>query len=360
MSGRKARVAVIGTGWWSTYTHIPGLQAQPDAELVAICDRSQEMLRKTADTYGPLSTYTDFQDMIRQERLDGVVIATEPGTHYELANACLEAGLHVMLEKPMVLQTALAHELVNLANNKGVALIIGYPWHYTENTRKAREVLGSGVLGTVQFLSCVFASMAIEFYRDNPEAYREVFDFPVTNTRMKYSGAGLTVVGGQGHEQITHSAGSLLYVTGLQADSVSAYMDNCDVLVDVVDAIAVRFKSVDGQIAVGVIGSTGNLGVGDNDQLDIRIYCEKGYIILNQVQGTLHVRHHDGREEQYGPLPEDDRYPRFATAKNLTDVILGQAENGSPGELGARVVEILDAAYRSAAANGNAIRIDEL
>ena len=359
MTGRKARIAVIGTGWWSTYTHIPGLQANPDAELVAICDRLEAALQNAADAFGPLRTYTDFRELIGRERLDGVVIPTNHNNHYQLAKPCLEAGLHVMLEKPMALKSTHAHELVNLVEQKGVELIIGYPWHYTTITRKAREIVQSGVLGAVQYISCLFASMVIEFYRCNPEAYRPVFNYPVTEPGHSYSDEHLSG-GGQGHLQLTHSAGSLFYVTGLQADSVSAYMDQGDVPVDLVDAISVRFKSVDGQTAIGVFGSTGNLSVGDSDQLDIRVYCEKGYLILDQVQGTLYVRHHDGREEQYGPLPEDDRYPRFATAKNLVDVILGQAENGSPGELGARVVELLDAAYRSAAAYGSAIRVAEL
>ncbi len=78
------------------------------------------------------------------------------------------------------------------------------------------------------------------------------------------------------------------------------------------------------------------------------------------MASTLYVRHHDGREERYGPLPEDDRYPRVAMANNLVDVILGRAENGSPGWLGARVVELLDAAYRSADSDGSAVRVSEL
>ena len=329
MTKRRARVAVIGTGWWSTYTHIPGLQARPDRELVAICDRSEDALRDAHAAYGPLSTYSDFREMLAQERLDGVVVSTSVDTHHELVKPCLEAGLHVMLEKPMTLQADQARELADLADQRQVELIIGYPWHYTDITRKAREIVQSGVLGRVQFVNCLFASMAIEFYRDNPEAYRSVFNYPVTAQRTRYRGAE-TRIGGQGHEQITHSAGSVLFVTGLQADSVSAYMDDSGLPVDLVDAIAVRFRPVEGQTAVGVFGSTGNLAVGDRDQLDIRIYCEQGYLLLDQKASTLNVRHHDGREERYGPLPEDDRYPRFATTNNLVEAILGIAENGSP------------------------------
>src|SRR5262245_61648022 len=96
----KARVAVIGTGWWSTYTHIPGLQANPQAELVAVCDTNPNKLRAAAGAYDIRRTYDNVRTMLDQEALDGVVIATPHATHYCLAKAYLERGLHVLLEKP--------------------------------------------------------------------------------------------------------------------------------------------------------------------------------------------------------------------------------------------------------------------
>src|SRR5690348_15691205 len=102
----KARVAVIGAGWWSTYTHIPGLQANPSAELVAVCDTDAGKLQAAAAAYHLEHTYADFQQMLVRERPDGVVIATPHATHYRIAKACLEAGAHVMLEKPMTLYAA--------------------------------------------------------------------------------------------------------------------------------------------------------------------------------------------------------------------------------------------------------------
>jgi predicted dehydrogenase len=358
MAKDKARVAVIGTGWWSTFTHIPGLLANPNAELVAICDRSEERLQKAITTFS-VKGYRDYQELLSAESLDGAVVAVTHNAHYEVAKACLEAGLHVMVEKPMVLKAAHARELVDLAAQKGLQVIAGYPFHYTETTRRAREIMQSGQLGPIQFVSCLFASMAIEFYRGNDEAYRPVFNYPVIGPGQAYSKPHVSG-GGQGHLQVTHLAGSLFLVTDLQADRVSCYMDNWDVPVDLVDALAVRFKPNDGHAAVGVFGSTGNKAVGDSDHLEIRIYCENGYLILEQVQSTLYVRRHDGTESRFGPLPPDDRYPRFATANNLVDCILGRGKNQSPGSVGARVVELLEAAYLSASETGRPIAVEDL
>lgn len=349
----SARIAVIGAGWWATYTHIPGLQAYPHAELVALCDPDEQRLRAAAARYQVAKTYTDVGDLLRREQLDGAVVAVYHTAHYEVARACLDAGLHVMIEKPMVLEAAQAHDLLARAQHHGREIVVGYPWHYTATARRARELVQSGALGSIQFVSSLFASMVVEFYRGNPEAYRPVFQYPVTGpTARSYSDARLAG-GGQGHLQVTHSAGLLFWVTGLRAARVAAVMAHFDVAVDLVDAIGVRFANG----AVGMVGSTGNLGVGDPGQHQLGVYCAQGYLLLDMIAGTLTVRRHSGEVEQMGPLPEEARYPRFATARNLVDVVLGRDQNHSPGEVGLRCVELLAAAYQSAARDGEPVAV---
>lgn len=360
MANDKARVAVIGAGWWSTTAHIPGLKANPDAELVALADTRPEALEGAAAKYGPVKTYTDLREMLAKEQLQGAVVCVNHAAHYEVAKTCLEAGLHVMLDKPMVLFAREAHDLLNTAKVRGVELIIGYPWNYTEITRRARDIILSGELGAVQYVSCLFTSMVIEFLRGKSENYQQVFNYPVTGPRNVYADPKLSG-GGQGHLQVTHSAGALFFVTDLQADVVTSFMQNFDLQVDVADAIAVRFKPVsNGYAPVGVLGTTANIGVGDGGHLEVQVYCEHGRIVLEEIQSTLYVRKHDGTEMRYGPLPAEQRYPMFAPANNLVDVILGRGENGSPAEPGVRVVELLDAAYRSAAAGGQPMRVADL
>ena len=359
MTASKARIGIIGTGWWSTTAHLPGLLANPDAELAALADRSEAALARATAAFGPIPTYTDYHAMLAAERLDGVIVATNHTSHYEVAKACLEAGVHVLLEKPMVLEAAHAHDLVRIAAEKGRELIVGYPWNYTPITRRARDVVASGRLGALQLVNVLFASMVIEFYRGNDQAYAPVFGYQVTGPGQAYSDPKLAG-GGQGHLQVTHAAGALFFITGLQAERVSSFMDNYDVAVDVIDAISVRFKPANGRAAIGTFSSTGNIGKGDGGQLILSIYGEKGYLLLDQGASTLHVRLEDGTEEDYGPLPPDDRYPKFATSSNLVDVALGRAPNGSPGAVAQRVVELLDAAYRSTAQNGQPVNVADL
>lgn len=359
MGETRARIAVIGAGWWSTTAHIPGLLANPDAELVAVCDTSEEALQRVHTAYGTIKTYRDCREMLEREELDGAIVAVNHHAHYEVARVCLERGLHVLLEKPMVLEAKHAHALVELAASKKVELIVGYPFNFTAMTMKAREIMQSGELGAIQFVSCLFASMVIEFFRGNDGAYQPIFNYPVTGPGKAYADPVISG-GGQGHLQVTHIAGALFFVTDLKPERVSCFMENWDVAVDVVDALSIKFQPRNGHAPIGVIGSTGNLGFGDGGQNDIRVYCESGYLYLDQTQATLYVRRHDGTEEHYGPLPQAEHYPMFATSRNLVDVILGKAANGSPGNIAARVVEVLDAAYRSAKQDGRTVAVRDL
>jgi predicted dehydrogenase len=359
MAEKKARVAVVGTGWWSTTAHIPALKVNPDAELVVLADRRSDVLAKAAETYGVKKTYTDVNDMLAHERLDGAVVCVNHAAHYEVAKACLEADLHVVLDKPMVLYANHAHELQALARAKGRELIIGYPWHYTSISRKARDIIQSGELGAVQFVSCLFSSMVIEFLRGNDQAYQPDFGYPVTGPGSAYADPRLSG-GGHGHLQLTHSIGSTLFISGLRGDVVTAFMENFGLAVDLACAISVRFKPDGTYPAVGTFQGSGNIARGDSGVFDIEIFCERGRLSLKQGQSLLYVRKADGTELNEGPLPPDDRYPRDAPANNLVDVILGRGQNVSPAEIGVRVVEILDAAYRSAANGGQPVKIADL
>lgn len=363
---QKARVAVVGTGWWATYAHIPTLKAHPDADLVALSDVRPEMLERTAKKYGVDAAYTDFREMLEKESIDGAVIAVWHAAHYEVALACLEHGLHVVLEKPMVLQAAQARELCGLAQDRDCEIIMGYPWHYLTMTARAQEVLQSGALGEIHYASSLFSSSAYDLYRGEDHADQPEMNaiYPMTGPGDVYSDPARSG-GGQGHLQVTHSAALLFYITGLKPRSVIAQMDNLDVSVDVVDAIITRTEN--GSLAT--VSSTGAVAGGDG-KLDIQVYCKKGWVDLDYIECTGTIHRADGSEERLIPNPnggdvnyqdvEGYIYPAHAPAHNLVDVVLGRSTNRSPAEIGWRTVELLDAAYRSAAGGGRAVDVEVL
>jgi predicted dehydrogenase len=348
----QARIAVIGAGWWATQTHIPRLLAHPDAELVALCDAAPERLGAAAAAYGIGRTYDNHQALLEREALDGVVIATSHATHYTVARDCLAAGLHTLVEKPMTLYAADARDLVELARQRGRELIVGYPWNYTRLALRARELVTSGALGAAQFVSCVFNSFNLDLLAgkdrsDQPSAY------PVHGPGAVYSQPQLSG-GGHGHLQLTHSAGLMCFTTGLRPRRVLALMHNHGLAVDLVDAITVEFEGG----ALGTVGGTSNARP---SKLDLQIYCAAGGVDIDMIAATAQIRGADGLREDVAPLHEHEQpYPSAAPVDNLVDVVLGRAPNGSPAEVGWRTVELLDAAYRSASAGGQAVLIEDL
>src|SRR5262249_38720869 len=218
----KARIAVIGTGWWATSVHLPALLANPSPRLVAVCGADPSRLQAAAQAFSIGRAYTSHQEMLNREQIDGAIIATPHATHYELARDCLSRGLHVLIEKPMTLYAAHARELVLLAREQRRELLVGYPWNYTRPAVHARELLASGALGDSQFVMCVFNSYCIDLFRgndrsDQPNAYR------VHGPGAVYSQPQLSG-GGHGHLQLTHSIGLMSFITGLRPRRVTALM----------------------------------------------------------------------------------------------------------------------------------------
>lgn len=348
---QNARIAVIGTGWWGTEAHIPAILSHPDASLVAACDRNPERLRTAAGAYDIPRTYNDHCEMLANEDLDGVVIATPHATHYGIARDCLNHDLHVLLEKPMTLYAPDARDLVNLAAERNRALMMGYPYLFLPQVVRAREILLSGELGDVQYIAGTFASHVINFYSGEMRPELSPTAYKVQGPSADYNNVSLTG-GGEGHLQITHIAGLMFFVTGLRATRVHALMANLGMPVDVVDAMTVAFDNG----ALGMIGGTGNAG--RNSKMSLTIYCSKGCIDADTRRGMMFIRRADGSEIPLGDRPATSM--RVATTHNLIDVILGRAEVGAPGEIGWRTVELLDAAYRSAAQDGQGIVIEDL
>ena len=355
MMNPHARIAVIGTGWWATYAHIPAILENPDAEISAICDPHPERLEKTAKAFNVIHTYTDHREMLEKERqLDGVIIATPHATHYAIARDCLESNLHVLIEKPMTLYAAEAAELVSLAKERNKEILIGYPNPHSPAIKRAREVFASGELGRMQFLTSIYCSDVFEFLNGRvSQEHSPTPNYTVNSPSEAYNNPEL-LGGGEGHLQLTHSISTALFVTSQRARKVHALMKNFGLAVDLVDVMMVEFESD----AIGNMGGSGNAG--KSYEFNLTVYCEYGNIILSTSSQKGWIRKHDGSEENLMALMEKQPIRRFAVTHNFINVILRREENGSPGELGWRTVEILDAAYRSASRNGEGVYIADL
>ena len=173
----KARMGVIGAGWWATQFHIPSLKTYDNAELVGIADIKEDKLAKAADYYDIANQYTDHRELLASG-VDGVVIAVQHAFHYEVARDALDAGVSVMVEKPMTLRADEAWDLVERAKRNGLHLMVGYTFHFTRHAEAARDIVQSGRLGEIQFVSGIFASMVESYLRGSPTTTRTCSNSP--------------------------------------------------------------------------------------------------------------------------------------------------------------------------------------
>ena len=342
----RARIGMIGTGWWATDTHIPALLAHPQAEVVALCDSDQARLQAAAMRYEVDHIYTDVNQMLAERSLDGVVIASSNASHNAAAKAALLANCHVMLEKPMTLFAADAKALVELSQQQGKELIVGYPFNFATYAIRAREVIASGELGAVQYVEMIYNSYMTGLFTGRQQGNYRVHS-PDQYTKPDLLG------GGHGHVQVTHGAGLLFFVTGLRPQRVSALMHNHGLSVDLVNVMTVQFEE-------GALGTAGGTGNQKGTVCRLLVSCEDGWLEVDAISGRAVIHRNSGEVEEVHHA-EDSQMPlRYHTARNLVDVIVGTASNGCKAEVGWRAVELLDAAYRSAAQDGSFVEVQSL
>ena len=346
-----ARIGVVGAGWWATRAHLPAIVANPDSELVAIADPIDEKRERAVSVFDPQASYTSHREMLDNAQLDGVVIAVPHTAHFEVAMDSLHAGCHLMLEKPMVVESRHAATLLEESAKRNLEIVVGYPYHYNQQVLAVRDWIANGEIGELLYVHSLFASTVWDLFRGDVDLVADAVGFTITPTGTDTYGDPALSGGGQAIVQITHSAALLLFMTGLKPTEVFAFMENKDLRVDLVDALTVRF---DGG-CIGTIGSTGSNVQTQEELLEYRLYGSEGHILFDLATADVALYRADGSVTRNPVAPTSSSatayssaYPEDAPVNNLVDVILGRDKNRSPASLGAEVVCLLEAAYESA------------
>ncbi len=143
------RVAVVGCGLIGQWHHIPSLLKIRDAEVVAICDKNEDLVKKTARKFNIGRYYTDLSEMLSREEVDMVDICTAPQTHLALSIQAIEAGCHVLVEKPMALNLREFDEMASAAKQHNVKLCQVHNILFEPVMMKARATVSKGSIGDV-------------------------------------------------------------------------------------------------------------------------------------------------------------------------------------------------------------------
>jgi predicted dehydrogenase len=150
--GRPVRFAVVGLGYWGPNL-LRVLTELPAARPVLACDVRLEAFTRVAVRYPTVRLTTDYEQVLADERVDAVAIATPVSTHYELAAAALEADKHVFVEKPLAASSEQARSLIRLARRRRRTLMPGHTFLYSPPVNLGRTLIRSGELGDIYFIS---------------------------------------------------------------------------------------------------------------------------------------------------------------------------------------------------------------
>lgn len=145
------RVAILGCGYWGL-NHLRIFSELPDAEVSAVCDLNAERLTEVGRRFPGLKLATNASELMDDDAVEAVVICSAANTHYQLAKDALEAGKHVLVEKPLTTNSAEADELVRLSKEHKRLLVVGHTFLYNSAVRKVKEYIASATVDDVYYL----------------------------------------------------------------------------------------------------------------------------------------------------------------------------------------------------------------
>ena len=319
----KVRMSILGCGGMAG-GHAQRFAAHPDVEVVALCDVSEEIvnafMERNLKDYEPKpQVFTDPAQMYAVAKPDAVTIVTPHTMHFDHAVQALDAGCHILMEKPMVTESGQAHKLAAKVEESGKVFVIGYNTPCTPAINYIREVIRTGELGKLELVS---GWLAQDWKRPTVGTWRQ---------KPELSG------GGQMYDSGAHIFNTLVWTIEQPVDAVQAFVDNQGTPVDINGTANIRFKN-------GVFATLTISGNCPANGSHMTYMFDNGRIDCDGWGGSW-IKVWKGNKEQTD-IQMDDSVK--SPGDNFIDAILGRAQARTSPLNGINQSEIMDAIYESA------------
>jgi predicted dehydrogenase len=210
----KPRIGIIGVGF-GAQVHVPGFRSE-GWEVAAICSRNRDKAVQAAHAAGIEGVHTDPMDLIRRDDLDAVAITSPPASHHPLAIAALEAGKHVLCEKPFALDAQQAAEMRDAAQATRLTAMVSHEFRHTPQRGYIKQLLDEGYVGKFQL--CTIELLLDRYLTPNPR--------PLTWAGRRAEGGGLLgALGSHYIDGLRHWFGEVASVSGQLATHQPALLD---------------------------------------------------------------------------------------------------------------------------------------
>lgn len=219
-------IAIIGSGYWGI-NYVRVFSEIHDSKIVLVCDANEDRLRAVRERYQLIGTSTNWEEAVSSRWVDAVVIATPANAHFEMAERCLLAGKHVLVEKPIATRVDHAERLVKLADEKRLALMVGHTFLYNAGIRKVKELMTSDSFGKIHYLHATRTNMGP--IREDVNAIWDLgsHDVAILNYLLDAQPQWVSAVGSQlfGNDRADVGFSTLHYPGGIIANIHSSWLD---------------------------------------------------------------------------------------------------------------------------------------
>jgi predicted dehydrogenase len=323
------RVGVIGAGGYAQGT-IRKLLEIPGVQVAALADPAAERRAVTKKNYpaaAGAAEHDDHRAMLKAGGLDAVYISSPHTLHYPQIMDALAAGLHVLVDKPMVCRVQHAKNVVKKARETGLVVLVSYQRHYQGPFIYMRDQVRTGVIGKLQFIT---AFQSQNWLKGTRGTWRQ---------KMDLSG------GGQLNDSGSHLVDILMWIAGEPVAEVSAFSDRLGSEVDINTAIKMRFRG-------GALGAVSVVGDAPRWHEEMMLVGSVGQILYRNGALT-HISGAAGPAMEV-TFPDGGANPVANFAQCIRDP---KAVNHAPAECGLRTIELTEAAWKSSADGGRVVKV---
>ncbi len=330
----KLKIGVIGCGSIAQHRHLPEYQMNQQVELVAVCDINEERARQVAEKYG-VKAYTNYEELLQSGEVEAVSVCTPNYLHAPISIAALQAGVHVLCEKPMATSSEEAEAMIEAAKQSGKKLMIAHNQRFVPSHQKAKQIIESGDIGKIY-------SFRTAFGHGGPEGWsadgKEGWFF-------KKEQAFIGAMGDLG----VHKTDLIRYLLGEEITEVAAFVEtSAKDFADVDDNAVCILKTEEG--IIGTLAASWAYTAGEDNSTII--YGEKAVLRLEDDPAySLIVQYTNGETTKYelGQIQSNAEGAQHNSyvVEQFVNSILHNQNPPVNGEEGMKSLEVILAALKS-------------
>jgi predicted dehydrogenase len=335
---KKIKMGIIGYGYWG-----PNLTRNfmeiPDSDVLVVSDLDEDRLKKLKSNYSHINVTTNYHDLFTMG-LEAVAIATPPVTHYKIAMDCMDHGLHVLVEKPITVNSVHAEKMIEIAKEKDLILMVGHTFEFNGAVHTLKKLIKTGELGNIYYLDSARLNLGLFQNGLNVIWGLAPHDISILNYLMECTPLNVSAQGTTCVIQGLHDTAyiNLRYPNDILAHIHVSWLDPCKVRrITVVGSKKMAvYNDVESLEKIKIFDEGVETPVYTGDIQDFKYLYRYGDILIPNIRFTEPLR---------------------LECQHFLDCITNHTQPISNGEDGLRVVKIIEAAQQSLVNNGREERL---